>query len=98
MTATPATPQPKQWTVLRWMHGTTVNVRYQLYFGGERLLIYKKGQYWHLDSYFGTGRILSATTAEQAAAEAVAAISQRLDWLREELAAIPLTLPTTPTT
>jgi len=41
---------------------------------------------------------LSATTAEQAAAEAVAAISQRLDWLREELAAIPLTLPTTPTT
>jgi len=111
MSVTPAAPclQPhlwreagksRQWEAAESEYETGAIVRYETSFGDFALAIYRydKSRPWSVKSRMGHWIIPDATTAEQAIAEAVVAISQHLDWLREELAAIPLTLPTTPTT
>ena len=101
MTHTPATPQPKQWKVNESDSESRHNILLETSLGDSPLIIYNnyEGGQWFVNSRLGYW-ILPATTdtAEQAVAEAVVALSQHLDWLREELNAIPLTLPTTPTT
>jgi hypothetical protein len=97
MSDTPATPQARQWEAVEWEYETGKIVRFEMLFGGQKLTIYRydESAQWRLTSRLGKDWILpAADTAEQAVAEAVVAISQHLDWLREELAAIPLTLPT----
>ena len=99
MTTTPALPQPRQWTTAESEPGCIVQC--DTWFGESRLTLYyfTDGGSWFIKSKLGYWILpATVTTAEQAVAEAVVALSQHLDWLREELAAIPLTLPTTPAT
>lgn len=98
MAASKPKTEPRQWEAVEWEYETAEIVRFEMWFGGQKLTIYRydKSAQWRLTSRLGKDWILpAADTAEQAAAEAVVALSQHLDWLREELAAIPLTLPTT---
>jgi hypothetical protein len=97
MTTTPAT-EPRQWEAVESEHETGAIVRYEISFGDFALTIsrYDESQPWSVKSRLGHWILpATVTTPEEAIAEAVVAISQHLDWLREELAAIPLTLPTT---
>ena len=99
MTATPATPQPKQWKVSESDSESRHTILLETSLGDSPLIIFNhlEGGPWFVKSKLGYWiRPATVTTAEQAVAEAVVALSQHLDWLREELAAIPLTFPTTP--
>ena len=95
MSDTPATPQPKQWKVNQSDSESRHNILLETSLGDSPLMVFNhiEGGPWFVSSRLGYW-ILPTTptpTAEQAVAEAVVAISQHLDWLREELAAIPLT-------
>ena len=110
MSATPAAPclqshqwreagQPRQWKTAESKPGCIVQC--DTWFGESPLTLYNhhEGGPWFAKSKLGYWILpATVTTPEEAIAEAVVRISQHLDWLREELAAVPLTLPTTPAT
>ena len=112
MSVTPAAPclQPhlwreagksRQWKTGEWNSQTNHFLRLEIPLGESPLIIYNhiEGGPWFVSSRLGYWILPNTiTTAEEAIAEAVVALSQHLDWLRKELAAIPLTLPTTPAT
>ena len=97
MSITPAAPQSRQWKVSEWDTESGHIVRCEISFGESQLIIYNylEGGPWFVKSRLGYWILpATVTTAEQAFAEAVVSLSQHLDRLREDLNAIPLTLPT----
>jgi len=87
---TTAPPQPHPREAVEWEHET-----YETQFAGQKITIYRydKSRLWRLNSRLGNGWVLPlASTAEEAIAEAVRALTQHLDWLSTELAAISSTI------
>ena len=87
--------RPRQWEAVESEYETGAIVRYEIPFGDFALAIYRYDESlpWAVKSRLGHWILPAVDTAEQAIAEAVVVLSQYLDWLRQDLAAIPLTLP-----
>lgn len=98
------TTSAPEWRPEEWELETGIVVRWKIDFAGKDLCVFsysppQTGSWRFYSNALDIGAELpAAATAEEAITEAVATIAQYFAQLREELAAIPLTLPTTPTT